>query len=620
MEGCKNPLLGKVNPKIFLLENRVFRASGREITLEANNRFKPIGSVQTELNQKSLTQQAPMTVASSSKDGSQDFSPTRGSKADRAGKKPHSLKRSEEHTYQSVEAAAGVLSFVTYAALSFSTDLRKAVLSILYNLEEGGACMPSTRRPCDPKRSGKSEGKETVFTEEGAPGQGESVGPDPSLAGSLHRPLESHHISQAQEKLKSAFFLGSHLPKVNFFNRFLSPTGLNLSYLYSRLAFVQGRHMLEGRIAVNDSSHTPTTTASEPFTATSLLSKPAMNIEPDWVGIDRTLDSRSRARGPLGAIARSSNWQTAPRLSLTEHRAPTGSRNQLVTRFKARGRAAVARRNEWEEREPGRWKSQGRPVDAKESVKEKIEARSVEGTAGTELADASTSLLLLREKKFTTRTSTRHCSVKLSPIAENSPLLPPVGVWAVSQCDHPKRPATDHRLGKLLPHQLANQTRAPPRADSSFCSSAYGTKLIRNCLSFQGLYPCASYSLRVRSKKYSHPYPLTLTSIPRASYPFSFDHGGGGASQNRKTHIGFRDNQARTDDFHHVKVGEDPDSVFFKIEKSEPSQDDTDQPLLLAPKILPFPKELELHLFSISIHSRVLMCFHAPEKWTNSFS
>ncbi|KAH0446447.1 hypothetical protein IEQ34_024723 [Dendrobium chrysotoxum] len=43
-----------------------------------------------------------------------------------------------------------------------------------------------------------------------------------------------------------------------------------------------------------------------------------------------------------------------------------------------------------------------------------------------------------------------------------------------SVADHPKRPATDHRLGKLLPHQLANQTRAPPRADSSFCSSAYG--------------------------------------------------------------------------------------------------------------------------------------------------
>lgn len=71
-------------------------------------------------------------------------------------------------------------------------------------------------------------------------------------------------------------------------------------------------------------------------------------------------------------------------------------------------------------------------------------------------------------------------------------------------------------------------------------------------ISRHNLYPCASYSLRVRSKKYSHPYPLT--SIPRASYPFSFDHDGGGASQTRKTHIGFRDNQARTDDFHHVKV------------------------------------------------------------------
>jgi len=43
-----------------------------------------------------------------------------------------------------------------------------------------------------------------------------------------------------------------------------------------------------------------------------------------------------------------------------------------------------------------------------------------------------------------------------------------------SVVDHPLGPATDHRLGKILPHQLANQTRAPPRADSSFCSSAYG--------------------------------------------------------------------------------------------------------------------------------------------------
>ncbi|KAM3376374.1 hypothetical protein P3S68_015089 [Capsicum galapagoense] len=65
------------------------------------------------------------------------------------------------------------------------------------------------------------------------------------------------------------------------------------------------------------------------------------------------------------------------------------------------------------------------------------------------------------------------------------------------------------------------------------------------------LYPCASYSPGVRSQKYSHPCPLT--SIPRASYPFSLNDGGG-ANPTRKTHIGLRDNQARTDDFHHVKV------------------------------------------------------------------
>ena len=34
---------------------------------------------------------------------------------------------------------------------------------------------------------------------------------------------------------------------------------------------------------------------------------------------------------------------------------------------------------------------------------------------------------------FIDKASTRHCSVRLSPIAEDSPLLPPVGVWAVSQ-------------------------------------------------------------------------------------------------------------------------------------------------------------------------------------------
>ncbi|KAH0446690.1 hypothetical protein IEQ34_024465 [Dendrobium chrysotoxum] len=77
------------------------------------------------------------------------------------------------------------------------------------------------------------------------------------------------------------------------------------------------------------------------------------------------------------------------------------------------------------------------------------------------------------------------------------------------------------------------------------------TKLIRNCLSFQGRRLVSMRFNISRSQQYSHPYPIT--SIPQASYPFSFDRGGG-ASPNRKTPIGFRDNQARTDDFHHVKV------------------------------------------------------------------
>src|ERR1700689_3839081 len=39
-------------------------------------------------------------------------------------------------------------------------------------------------------------------------------------------------------------------------------------------------------------------------------------------------------------------------------------------------------------------------------------------------------------KEFTSRrtsSSTRRCCVRVSPIAQNSPLLPPVGVWTVFQ-------------------------------------------------------------------------------------------------------------------------------------------------------------------------------------------
>src|SRR5439155_16217909 len=41
---------------------------------------------------------------------------------------------------------------------------------------------------------------------------------------------------------------------------------------------------------------------------------------------------------------------------------------------------------------------------------------------------------------------------------ESGPCLSP------SVADHPLRPATDRRLGRPLPHQLPNPTRAPPTA------------------------------------------------------------------------------------------------------------------------------------------------------------
>ena len=52
----------------------------------------------------------------------------------------------------------------------------------------------------------------------------------------------------------------------------------------------------------------------------------------------------------------------------------------------------------------------------------------------------STRLILLAPQGFTTRrpsSPTRRRCVRLSPIAQDSPLLPPVGVWTVSQfqCD-----------------------------------------------------------------------------------------------------------------------------------------------------------------------------------------
>jgi len=66
------------------------------------------------------------------------------------------------------------------------------------------------------------------------------------------------------------------------------------------------------------------------------------------------------------------------------------------------------------------------------------------------------------------------------------------------------------------------------------------------------LYPCASYSPGVRPQKYRHNRPASPLAPPSSLGILIQSRRE--ASQNRKTHIGFRDNQARTDDFHHVKV------------------------------------------------------------------
>ena len=84
------------------------------------------------------------------------------------------------------------------------------------------------------------------------------------------------------------------------------------------------------------------------------------------------------------------------------------------------------------------------------------------------------------------------------PIVQYSPLLPPVGVWAVSpsQCGRsPLRPATDRCLGGPLPRQLANQTRVhliPPGFHCIMRCCAYAVlAAVSNCYLFpvEGGYP-----------------------------------------------------------------------------------------------------------------------------------
>ncbi|KAL3500212.1 hypothetical protein ACH5RR_039305 [Cinchona calisaya] len=98
--------------------------------------------------------------------------------------------------------------------------------------------------------------------------------------------------------------------------------------------------------------------------------------------------------------------------------------------------------------------------------------------AGTELAGASSSSHVMiahstKElyKRHYPSSLTRYCWIRLSPIVQDSPLLPPVGVrpcLSPSVADHQKRPAKHHWLGQPLPDQLPYPTQAHQTALFSF--------------------------------------------------------------------------------------------------------------------------------------------------------
>ena len=95
----------------------------------------------------------------------------------------------------------------------------------------------------------------------------------------------------------------------------------------------------------------------------------------------------------------------------------------------------------------------------------------ITAAAGTELADAYSAGTLKtprmapiapRQKRFNARrahTRTRHGWIRIPSIVQYPSLLPPVGVWAVSQSQCGAR---HHRHGGPLPRRPANATRANP--------------------------------------------------------------------------------------------------------------------------------------------------------------
>lgn len=66
---------------------------------------------------------------------------------------------------------------------------------------------------------------------------------------------------------------------------------------------------------------------------------------------------------------------------------------------------------------------------------------------------------------------TRRRCIRLAPIVQYSPLLPPVGVWAVSQSQCGRTPSQagyPSTLGRPLPHQQADRPQAHPTPHKAF--------------------------------------------------------------------------------------------------------------------------------------------------------
>jgi hypothetical protein len=91
----------------------------------------------------------------------------------------------------------------------------------------------------------------------------------------------------------------------------------------------------------------------------------------------------------------------------------------------------------------------------------------------------------------------------------------------------PLRPATDHRLGKPLPHQLANQARPPLQAACAFDHKEFHLAMLCGISSgFPGLSPArrqVSHVLLTRSPLYSRGCPRFLVRLACVRHAASVD-------------------------------------------------------------------------------------------------